>query len=301
MRGPAVSSDRRSAPQPRRSGPGRGSRPGVPGPVGILHPFPSLLDGLATGLIALVAGGALPSALMAGIAMTVIQTSIGATNDLCDIEHDRVARPRKVLASGLITPRLVATYAVLAAVAGLAIALRLGSLAVTLAAAGLAVGLVYDVWLNRTRWSWVPYAVGLPLLAAFAWSAARGTLPPGMPALMVLGAVAGAALSIGNGLVDLDDDAAAGRGGLAFRLGAARAWGVLLVLYAILLAVAAVDVVASAPGRLAVATLSLGAVAVAAGAFASRSGTPPVRERAWEVQGIGVVLVALAWLVTSAR
>ena len=95
-------------------------RPGAPGRIGVLHPFPSLLDGIATGLIALLAGGTLPIALMAGTAMALLQTSIGATNDLCDIGHDRVARPQKALPSGLVAPRHVATYAVLASVAGLA-------------------------------------------------------------------------------------------------------------------------------------------------------------------------------------
>ncbi len=275
-------------------------RPGAPGRIGVLHPFPSLLDGIATGLIALLAGGTLPIALMAGTAMALLQTSIGATNDLCDIGHDRVARPQKALPSGLVAPRHVATYAVLASVAGLALALHLGWLAFSIGAAGFAVGLAYDVWLNRTAWSWLPYAIGLPLLPAFAWAAARAGLPPGVASLMILGAVAGAALSLGNGLVDLEDDAVAGRGGLALRLGAVRAWGALAVLYALLLVVAALDVIAATTRPLALSAFLAGAVSIIAGALGSRAASPPLRERAWELQGIGVVLLAVAWLVASA-
>ncbi len=278
----------------------RGRRPGVPGPIGILHPFPSLLDGAAAAALALLAGGTLPVALAAGAAMTLIQTSIGAVNDLADVDHDRVARPQKALVSGRIPRGAVLGYATVAALSGLALAFGLDPLAALLAAGGLTAGLAYDVWLNRTAWSWVPYAVGLPLLPAYAWAAAVGRLPAGMPALVGLGAIAGAALSLGNGLVDLEDDRAVGRGGLALRLGAPVANRVLDVLYAVLVVIAAGYVLTAMPaGTYAEASFTLAVPVIVVGALGSRSRSSTWRERAWEAQGIGVVLLALAWLAAA--
>jgi 4-hydroxybenzoate polyprenyltransferase len=273
--------------------------PRVPGPLGLLHPFPSTLDACAAAAIAWLAGGPVATVVWVGLAMGLLQTSIGATNDVCDIEHDRVARPEKPLPSGSAGRRGAAVYASAAALVGLAISFCLGPLAGTVAAAGLACGLVYDGWLNRTAWSWLPFALGLPLLPAFAWAAVRGRLPDGFLALLVLGAVAGAALALANGLADLEGDTSAGRGGLAYRLGRPRALRLLLFLHATLLVVAALVVATSGRPPLALGTLVLAVPIIAAGTIGSRAASAAAREYGWEAQALGVALLAVAWLAAT--
>jgi 4-hydroxybenzoate polyprenyltransferase len=228
--------------------------------------------------------------------MGLLQTSIGATNDLCDVEHDRLARPEKPLPSGAVARGAAASYAAVAAMTGLGISFGLGPLPGAIAVAGLATGLAYDVRLNRTRWSWLPFAVGLPLLPAFGWAAATSTLPAGLPVLLVLGAVAGAALALANGLVDIEDDASAGRGGLAYSLGRRRARNLLPVLHVVLLLGAGWVLAAGTRPPVALAAFTAGAALIVGGAFGSGSASPAMRERAWEAQAVGVATLALAWL-----
>ena len=42
---------------------------------------------------------------------------------------------------------------------------------------GLAVGYAYDLVAKGTAWSWLPFALGLPLLPLFGWYGATGGLP----------------------------------------------------------------------------------------------------------------------------
>ena len=59
---------------------------------------------------------------------------------------------------------------------------------------------------------WLCFAAALPLLLAWTWLAAAGSLPPGWPFLLPLAALAGPALHLANSLVDVDSDAQTGRG-----------------------------------------------------------------------------------------
>ncbi len=175
----------------------------------------------------------------------------------------------------------------------------LGPLPGGIAVAGLATGLAYDAWLNRTSWSWLPFAVGLPLLPAFGWAAATGALPAGLPALLALGAIAGAALALANGLVDIEDDAAAGRGGLAYSLGRSRARNVLPVLQVVLLLVAGQVVAGGTRPPASLAAFALGVPLILGGMLGSRSVSATMRERGWEAQAVGVALLAIAWLAAT--
>ena len=278
-----------------------GFRPVLPGPLALLHPFPSGLDAVAAAAVAIVAGGGVATSGGVALAMALMQTSIGSANDLFDTGHDRLAQPRKPLPSGRVDRRFATGYAILAGLGGLAVAWALGPLPAAVAIAGFAAGLVYDAWLNRTAWSWLPYAVGLPLLPAFGWAAARQQLPDGFAALVLLGTVAGAALAIGNGLVDLEADAAAGGGGLACRLGRRRAERLLVLLQALLLAAAGALVVVGTRAPASMALLLLAVPAIVLGVILSRAPSITRRERGWEAQAVGVALLAIAWLVASQR
>jgi 4-hydroxybenzoate polyprenyltransferase len=271
----------------------------VSGPLGLLHPFPSALDAAAAGAIAALAGAGPVTVVAVAAAMALLQTSIGAANDLVDVDHDRVARPGKPIPSGRVTRRTALAYAVAAGVLGLGLSFVLGPLAAVVAATGYAAGLAYDAWLSRTALSWLPFAVGLPLLPAFSWAAARGHLPAALPGLAILGALAGAAVALSNGLVDVEGDQAAGGLGLAAQLGRPRAEALLLLVDAALVAlVGATAAVAAASGPV-IGVLAVGALLLGGAAVAARSSRPGRRERAWEAEAIGLVLLAVAWLACA--
>jgi 4-hydroxybenzoate polyprenyltransferase len=275
------------------------TRPVMPGPFGLLHPFPSGLNALAAATFAHLAGGGAVTAVGAALAMALLQTSIGSVNDLCDLERDRLGHPEKPLPSGRVGRRAATGYAIVASGSGLVLSAALGPLAAGIAAAGLAAGLAYDARLSRTAWSWLPYAVGLPLVPAFGWAAARQQLPAGFPALIALGSLAGAGLAIANGLADLDADAAAGGGGLALQLGRGASWRLLVVLQTALVLLAIGVMIAGRPGLTSILPLALAIPVIALGVVASRATTAAVRERGWEAQAVGVALLAVAWLTAT--
>jgi len=123
----------------------------------------------------------------------------------------------------------------------------------------------------------------------------RRSDPGGLLVLLPLAVMAGAAVALVNGLVDLERDRASGARTPAIELGAVRARR----LAAILLAAVALGVVVSlgvidapleawaiALGGIGLASLGLVLVGAAA---ASR------RERGWEACAVGIGLLATAW------
>jgi len=67
--------------------------------------------------VAILAGADPTTALRLGVAMTALQASIGALNDIVDVPRDRGLKPGKPLPAGLVSPRLA--WAVVVAGAGL--------------------------------------------------------------------------------------------------------------------------------------------------------------------------------------
>lgn len=268
--------------------------------VGLLrltHPFPSLLDGVACAAFALVAGGAPPTAVRLGVAMVALQAAIGAVNDLVDAPRDAGLKAGKPIPAGLVPPWLAGLVALAGLALGLLLAAPSGAPTVGLAVVGVAVGLAYDLRFKGTAWSWLPLSIGIPLLPVFGWLGATGTLAPAFAVLVPMAVAAGAALAIGNSLVDVERDRAAGVGSVAVALGARRA---RMVQVGLLLAVGVVAV-ASVPllGGGAGETAAVAAVAFVplAAATVGRSADPARRERAWQAGAIGVALLAVAWIV----
>ncbi len=266
----------------------------------LVHPFPSVLDGVVVALIALVAGGGLLTALLLGCSMTALQFAIGAVNDLVDAPADAGHKPGKPIPGGLVTRRQAGLVAAGCAAAGLALSLVGGPAMLLLAGAILAIGLVYDLWAKGTTLSWAPLAVGIPLLPVYGWFGATGALPGLFLVLVPAAANAGTALAIANAIVDMERDASAGRRSIALALGSSGASGLVLGLHAVvaLLATATAAYVGAPTGWvvavLAAAVVPLGGAVVGIAA-AGRAGTG-LRELAWEVQAIGTGLLAVAWL-----
>lgn len=266
----------------------------------LVHPFPSLLDGAVVGAVALVGGGETATAVVLGASMTLLQFAIGALNDAVDAPRDAGRQERKPIPAGLVSVRTALAVAGLCAAGGLLLALVGGPLLVLLALAGLAIGAWYDLSAKGTTLSWLPLAMGVPLLPVYGWFGATGALPGVFLVLVPAAANAGAALAIANAIVDIERDEAAGAGSIAIALGARRASLLVLVLHLVVAALAvATAVVIGAPGGWVIVLLATTVGPLGGALFgvaaAGRPGSAG-RELAWEIQAIGTGLLAVAWV-----
>jgi 4-hydroxybenzoate polyprenyltransferase len=220
------------------------------------------------------------------------QLAIGALNDLCDRDLDRVSKPGKPLVSGALRPAVA-----WAAVAG-GFALALGVAAtfplptLPLAAVCAGAGIAYDLGLKRGALSWLPFWVGfscLPLTAGAAVHALTLRVAVAAPPLALLLALS---IQLANGLPDIEADQRSGAAGLAVRLG--PLWSRRLSLGLAALAGVAATLAAPALGQPAtvVALGALPLLAAAAGLAASRHPRP------FPVLAPGVAVLAAVWLLT---
>jgi 4-hydroxybenzoate polyprenyltransferase len=191
-----------------------------------------------------------------------------------------------------------------------------GPATATAAAGCLGLGYVYDLRLSRTAWSWLPLALALPLLPSHAWLGATGELPAGLVTLIPVALLAGAGLSIANGLVDVERDARGGRRSVVVALGRRPAWSLqtALLLIAVALAIGIAPAVPDglAAGRLGggldpgalrslrTAGVLIGAVVIGLGAVLLVAARPAIRERGWELEALGVAALGVGWLAGTA-
>jgi 4-hydroxybenzoate polyprenyltransferase len=236
--------------------------------------------------------------------MLGLQVSIGALNDLVDAARDALTKPGKPIPRGAATrgeARLVVAGGL-----GLAVVLLLpsGAPALVVLAACAACGYAYDLWLSRTAFSWLPLAIALPLVPVFAWLGATGHVGLAVVLLVPAGVLAGAGLALANALADVERDRSTGAATAVVRLGGARAWAIqagLLVLAVSWLALNAVTPAGGQPtwllsGRPSSLAALAGLAALVAGIGLGRGGGAVRRERAWELEALGVAVVAGAWL-----
>jgi 4-hydroxybenzoate polyprenyltransferase len=246
--------------------------------------------------LATIAGAASMAAAILAASMLLIQFCIGTVNDLADQQLDTLTKPSKPLPAGLLTRRAALALAIASGTAGLALTLPFGLIVLLVAFAGLGAGLAYDLWLKPTRWAWACFSVALPLLPIFAWQGAAGTLPPRAEVLLPLAALAGPALQLANGLVDIERDRMARLSTLPVRLGWRRSLRLMVVL---LLAIHGVvwAMLAGAPvSSPTLLALALAAVLAALGALLTAAPTSARREWGWRAQAGATALLALAWL-----
>jgi 4-hydroxybenzoate polyprenyltransferase len=239
------------------------------------------------------------------LSMFCLQASIGALNDLADAPLDAGQKPGKPLPRGLVSARTAGVVTVVGGAAGVALSLPSGAATAVVAMAGAGLGYLYDLRLSRGPFSWLPLALALPLLPIHAWLGATGLVPPGLVTLLPLAVLAGFGLALGNGLVDVERDAATGRRGIVVTVGARIAWLVqssVIGLVVLLAAFLAPPVLSSTEVLDAVrsAGIPLGAIAIALGAAALRARSAGIRERGWELEAVGVAAVGVAWLAGTA-
>ncbi|MDF2748569.1 MAG: rane protein [Propionibacteriaceae bacterium] len=266
------------------------------GHVRLTHPFPSVLDGLVAGAAALAAGGDPQTAVRLGLSMVALQASVGSLNDAIDAPSDAGRKPGKPIPAGLVRPAAAKGIAAIAGVAGVVLAVPSGAATVALGLGLLALGYAYDLWFKGTAWSWLPFALAIPLFPTYGWLGAAGSLPPIWAVLLPTAVLAGTALALANATVDVERDRAAGLQSVATRLGRRRSRRLNLALLAV------VWVLATATLWLAGQLVPWG-FAVLVGALAALIGwvslgadDPRARERGWEAQAVGVALLAAGWL-----
>lgn len=255
-----------------------------------------MLDGMATAVVALIAGADSSTAARLGLAMIALQASIGALNDLVDAGDDAGRKPGKPIPRGLVPVVGARMVVAVAAGLGLLLAAPSGPVALVLAAVILVIGYGYDLLAKGTAWSWVPFAMGIPLLPVFGWFGAAGSLPVSFALLIPTAMAAGAGLAIANASADMERDAAAGLDSVALRLGSERAWAIQAALLAAVASVALGSLWLRAASPLALAAMAGATVVIAIGLSLGRGGQADRRERAWELEAVGVAILAGAWL-----
>jgi len=197
----------------------------------LTHPFPTLMNMLATLLFATLALGTPPHWLAAvplALAIGGSQAAIGIANDLADRALDRATKPGKPLAAGRVTPREAWLSLALALALAAIGAARFGLPSLALVALGTGLGLLYDLRLKRTALSWLPYLLAIPLEPIWVW-VALGRFTPRLLWLYPIGGALLLALHLANALADWRGDSVAGVVGLAQRLGRRRAQTTLWV------------------------------------------------------------------------
>jgi 4-hydroxybenzoate polyprenyltransferase len=266
--------------------------------LAVLHPFPSLVNALLVAALFRLAGGDGPGAVGLSAAMFGLQISIGTLNDLVDASADAVVKPWKPIPSGLIRPTTVRAICVGGGLLGVVTYAAFGPALFLAGLAMLGCGVAYDVWLKRAGWGWVAFAVAFPLLPVSTWLAATGGLPPRPEFLLPMAALAGPALQLSNGLVDLERDRLSGIPAPAVRLGRTGSLVMLAALLAAVYMAAWLSLGASNSGFAVLAAVVVATLLAVAGMGLSASADPRRRERGWEAQAIGLAVLACGWLAS---
>jgi 4-hydroxybenzoate polyprenyltransferase len=228
--------------------------------------------------------------------MFALQASIGALNDIVDAPRDAGRKAGKPIPAGLVSRRAAQAVVVAAAAVGLILTVPSGAATVALGVVVLAIGYGYDLYAKGTAWSWLPFAVGIPILPVFGWYGTTGELPPVFALLVPVAIVTGAALAIANARADMERDAAAGVDSVAIRLGRDRSWLLASGLLVAAAAVALVTLLAWGAPVAAILGAGAGSAVIGIGIEAGRDDRPARLERAWELQAVGVGVLAAAWL-----
>ncbi len=237
--------------------------------------------------------------------MACLQAAIGTANDILDAPADRDRKPGKPIPVGLVGVPAARAILLLGLLGGLAFSAVSGPAVLAIAFAGTTIGFVYDVRLKGTAWSWLPFALGIPLLPVYAWLGGGGGLAPPFLILVPLAVLAGAGLALANALADIERDRSAGTTTVATTLGRAATWRIAVLLQAVVLVVAFASLaIVGGDGRAMVGAL-LAALIVGVGLALGLADDAWRRTRGWELQGVGIGLLAAAWLfgavVTGAR
>lgn len=262
----------------------------------LAHPLPTLLNAVAAAALATVAGTGPSAAGLVALTMLGVHTCIGASNDYLDRHRDR-GRPEKPIASGALPPSAGLLLSAVGITVGLVAAAQVSTLTFALAITGALVGATYNVWLKHTALSWLPFALGVSIIPAFAWSTVGREIPAPVLALSLAALPGGAALALQNSLADRALDLQSGMRSAAVRLGERTAFGLLVLLH--LVTVTALLVVA--PRNTPPALLAVAAFLLAAGVACSATRSRWTRQRGWEISAAALAVAALSVTLATAE
>jgi len=240
-------------------------------------------------------------ALQLGASMTALQASIGALNDVHDAPDDAGRKPGKPIPAGLVGVPFARVVVLGGAVIGLALGAVVHPWIGLLGLVVLAIGYGYDLLAKGTAWSWLPFAVGIPILPIYGWLGGAGSLPAFFIALTPMAVLAGAALAIANARADAERDVGAGTVSVATSLGLEGSWRLHAGLWGAAVTVALGWAVFRGVGLAEIAPVLGAAGLIAAAALWSRRRDAASRERAWEFEAVATALALLAWLAAVTR
>jgi 4-hydroxybenzoate polyprenyltransferase len=250
-------------------------------------------------VVALVAGAGLGLALPLGLSMTALQVSIGALNDLHDAPDDLGRKPGKPIPAGLVSVPVARAVVLGGAALGIGLAAMVDPRMVVLAVVVLLIGYGYDLALKGTAWSWLPFAIGIPILPVYGWFGAALALPDFFTALIPMAVLAGSALAIANARADLERDRSAGVVSVATRLGLEGSWRLQAALWGATAAVGLGWLAFRGAEPIEAALVVAAAGLIGATVIWSRDREPAGRERAWEFMAAAAALALLAWLAAA--
>jgi 4-hydroxybenzoate polyprenyltransferase len=262
----------------------------------LAHPLPTLLNAVAAAALATVAGAGPSAAGIVALTMLGVHTCIGASNDYLDRHRDR-GRPEKPIASGALPPSAGLLLSAVGITVGLVAAAQVSTLTFALAVTGALVGATYNVWLKHTALSWLPFALGVSIIPAFAWSTVSSVLPTPILTLSLISLPGGAALALQNSLADRALDLQSGMRSAAVRLGERTAFGLLALLQLVTLTA----LLAFAPGNTSPTTLAVAALLLAIGVACSATRLRWARQRGWEISAAALAVAALSVALATAE
>lgn len=161
--------------------------------------------------------------VIVALAMLSGQLSIGWSNDYIDAQLDKNIdrRNKPVVAQGLEPAQLripIVVALVMVVPLSFVAAGFVGGMAHL---AAVASAWIYNLYLARTMWSWLPYAMSFALLPLFIAQTVSTATWPTIP-VVALFALVGVIAHILNAIPDITIDREAGVGGLAVSLGRPR-------------------------------------------------------------------------------
>lgn len=185
-----------------------------------------LVEAATAGFAVIAWGGLPPLDLLARLLLAMLggQVAIGAVNEIIDLPDDRTGNPGKPLPSGTVSLHGARVMAGAGLVLMTLVGATLGLQSLALLALGTGLGLAYDLWFKRSRWSWAPYLLALPLLPIWVF-VSLDRFDARLLLIYPLGALSAVGVHFAQALPDIESDRAAGLATPTTLLGEAPAFG----------------------------------------------------------------------------
>jgi geranylgeranylglycerol-phosphate geranylgeranyltransferase len=122
------------------------------GLIALMRPVNALVAFTGIAAACVIAGAAwsdLSRILLAASAGTLLGSSGNVINDVFDISIDRINKPKRAVAAGIVSPRVATVWSALCAATGIALSIPLGAAALSIAIGSAVLMYLYSAWLKR--------------------------------------------------------------------------------------------------------------------------------------------------------